>query len=250
MLLSFFLFHRFQPSYTNLVLWNWLEKMNCKLLNFFLLFAFARTESFSFVLRTIRSSALLFIKTRKKRHHLMCHLHPLHLLFYIIINYNKAIVLFNNFCAIHHPGGFGPRPRATRACVSGWECFHNGIVCEEPSVLEVKGTEKEIEKFCWGGSVWGFRGVKKNSLLFCLHCFPSLFEIQKLFCYTNQKNEKQIIQLNILLFPQMFNRQGATWFSGRGKSYSATFTNVPASYSPHQHHDSSSKQQKLKRTPS
>ena len=62
----------------------------------------------------------------------MCHLHPLHLLFYIINNYNKAIVLFNNFCTILHPEF---APRAIRACVSGCECFHNGIVCE-PSVLE------------------------------------------------------------------------------------------------------------------
>lgn len=31
----------------------------------------------------------------------MCHLHPLHLLFCVINNYNKTIVSFNNFCAVH-----------------------------------------------------------------------------------------------------------------------------------------------------
>ena len=61
----------------------------------------------------------------------MCHLHPLHLLFYIINNYNKAIVLFNNFCTILHP-----EFALSYKGVSGCECFHNGIVCE-PSVLEV-----------------------------------------------------------------------------------------------------------------
>lgn len=44
----------------------------------------------------LRASCLLKLE---KRHHLTCHLHPLHLLFYIIINYNKAIALFGtNFC--------------------------------------------------------------------------------------------------------------------------------------------------------
>jgi hypothetical protein len=100
----------------------------------------------------------------------MCHLHPLHLLFYIINNYNKAIVLFNNFCAIQP----GLPSRAIRAC----ECFHNGIVCE-PSVLEVKGTEKKLKSFTGSGRLWSGRRKKKKKknefTAFCLHCSNELF---------------------------------------------------------------------------
>lgn len=85
-------------------------------------------------------------------------------------------------------------PQAVRACVSGCECFHNGTVCE-PSVLEVKGTEKEIEKFCWFGASPALeRGRKKGRKK--IHCFLSslfckLFEVSRiLFCYANRKNEK------------------------------------------------------------
>lgn len=43
----------------------------------------------------IQHSSKLFIKTRKKHHHLMCHLHPLHLLFSLLIIIIKRLL----FCS-------------------------------------------------------------------------------------------------------------------------------------------------------
>lgn len=109
----------------------------------------------------------------------MCHLHSLHLLFYIINNYNKAIVLFNNFCAIQH------LPYSYKGlCRLGW------MFIMELCVLEVKERKKkncEIEKLVRG---W----FQQDGEILFSHCWE-VFRIS--FCYANfsvkRLNEKSKI---------------------------------------------------------
>jgi hypothetical protein len=56
---------------------------------------------FSSSLSLKRSDAVL-IKPSKRHHHLMCHLHSLHLLFYLII-IMKRLFCSANFCAVCLP---------------------------------------------------------------------------------------------------------------------------------------------------
>jgi hypothetical protein len=65
--------------------------------------------------------------------------------------------------------------------------------------------EKEIEKFCWfgGGGIWGEAGVA-----FVFIVSQTVRSSKRVFCYTNQKNGKQIIQLNILLFFSLLLKAG------------------------------------------
>lgn len=108
----------------------------------------------------------------------MCHLHPLHfIILQIIINYNKAIVLFNNFCAVLHlPSRYKGLCRLN---------VRNGIVL---CVLEVKRRKGKII-------------VKLKSWLGKIHSHCSSF-LNSIFCYANRKQFIIIIQISV-------HRQGA-----------------------------------------
>lgn len=82
--------------------WNWLEKWTVKCFppSFLSYFRCWMEQLFPAPLRTRLRSASCLLKLERAPSFPTCHLHPLHLLFYIINNYNKAIVLFNNFCAV------------------------------------------------------------------------------------------------------------------------------------------------------
>lgn len=164
----------------------------------------------------------------------MCHLHPLHLLFYVINNYNKAIVLFNNFCSVHHS------PASDKGlCRYGW------IFIMELCVLEVKERSQagkkyfpEIEKL-----------VEEKKSSFCLplrrrfyHCLRFCPEnLSALLC----KLKKQFkLSWNSKSFFFISYRQGAvqhSWFAGGSSCHSPTITDVSTSHPSNKHNDSSIK---------
>ena len=75
-------------------------------------------------------------------------------------------------------------------------------LCVSRVFWKFKERKKKLKSFV-GSEAVAFEdgGTKKNSLLYVFIVPQTVWKLKKkLFCYTNQKKRKQIIQLNILLF--------------------------------------------------
>lgn len=108
----------------------WVEWVEKKQTFFFLYFPSTSSSSSSSITPPAHIEQCLhklFIITRKKHHHLMCHLHPLHLLFSLLIIIIKQLFCIKAISTSTHNFSFFPfffTPTRSRSVLKNYFCCY------------------------------------------------------------------------------------------------------------------------------